>query len=717
MRRIVVWSLLSLAVATAAQPSARITFINDDVPGEGLNDVTPVEPVGGNHGTTIGEQRRIALERAAQIWGDLLDSAVEIKISVGFRSLSCSDTGAVLASAGAESIYRNFANAPLSDVWYVSALASKLAGEDLDEGLRALSARFNGRLGNTGCAAFAGWYYGLDNNAAPGQIDLIVVALHEFAHGLGFSTVTDKGSGVFVGGLPDVYSNFLFDNTLGLAWPLMTNKQRAESATSTSGLTWAGPNVVAAAAAALGPASIFEIFSPQPLRGSYRIGFADFGGEITLAGVTARIAAAMDAENSEGPASTDACTAILNPAEIAGRIALVDRGECNFVVKAKNVQDAGALAAIIANNADGGPQGMGGNDPSIIIPVISVTKEDGAAIRAGLPEGVDAAIRQDPQRRAGTDTAGRPLLYAPPTLASGSSVSHWDRSAEPDLLMEPSISPDLTHDVDLTRHVFADLGWQAEAAMGLEVRHALLIDRDGDQAADPGDVVRITATIRNDNGLSGHAAVLDATIASGATLTGGTMPLQLGSLAPESERTVTFDVTIDPALPAATVSLPILVTVTATNLRPAEGAVAVTVSHTPLRAFKEVELMSDADASGTLSGGDVLRYRIRITNHSERAVADVRLEDTIDSHTTSADAPDGVVRAFFAVIEPGAAVEIAYDATLHPSLPAGLPAIVNQGTITAAGIESLRTDDPSTPALSDATKILFPAGRRRVVGR
>ena len=45
----------------------------------------------------------------------------------------------------------------------------------------------------------------------------------------------------------------------------------------------------------------------------------------------------------------------------------------------------------------------------------------------------------------------RMLLYAPNPLVLGSSSSHWDPIAFPNLLMEPSINHDLTHGVDLTR--------------------------------------------------------------------------------------------------------------------------------------------------------------------------------------------------------------------------------------------------------------------------
>jgi hypothetical protein len=54
-------------------------------------------------------------------------------------------------------------------------------------------------------------------------------------------------------------------------------------------------------------------------------------------------------------------------------------------------------------------------------------------------------------------------VYTPNPFQSGSSVSHWDTIATPNLLMEPAINGDLTHSVtspqDLTFPLLKDLGW------------------------------------------------------------------------------------------------------------------------------------------------------------------------------------------------------------------------------------------------------------------
>lgn len=60
--------------------------------------------------------------------------------------------------------------------------------------------------------------------------------------------------------------------------------------------------------------------------------------------------------------------------------------------------------------------------------------------------------------RWGMHDAGFAMLYAPNPVQPGSSVSHWDASAWPDLLMEPFTSVDVFDQVDLRPAQFRDVG-------------------------------------------------------------------------------------------------------------------------------------------------------------------------------------------------------------------------------------------------------------------
>src|SRR5436190_8895386 len=130
---IAVFSLVvALSASSSAFGAATIVILNSDAPGVGFNDTTVVAPVGGNSGTTRGQQRLIAFQAAADKWGATLDSSVTITIKAQWTALTCTATSAVLGSAGAIQIWRNFTGAPFNDTWYNAALTGKIFATDPD---------------------------------------------------------------------------------------------------------------------------------------------------------------------------------------------------------------------------------------------------------------------------------------------------------------------------------------------------------------------------------------------------------------------------------------------------------------------------------------------------------------------------------------------------------------------------------------------------------
>ena len=472
---------LAAAAALAALPvvasaGATITIVNGNAPGVGFNDPTPAPPVGGNNGATLGEQRLNAFREAAAIWGATLDSKAEIKVCAIFEPLSCNATTAVLGSAGPTQIFRDFpvpgfTPAPFEATWYHSALTARLYGEPVASPVDCgsignvpadIRARFNVNLGNTGCLTGTGWYLGLDTNGPASQINLVTVLLHEFAHGLGFSSVTSGATGVPFLGYSDAYSKFYYDLTTDKFRDQMTDTERAASAVNPRNVVWTGPHVSTQVPSVLTPGTpLLQVTAPASVAGAYQVGAASFGPQLTAAGVAGDVVLALDGVGATG----DACTAIANPAAVAGKIALVDRGTCTFVVKATNVQAAGAIAMVVADNAAGGPPaGLGGDGPSITIPSVRITLADGNAIKAALSSGtVSAKLSVDMAVLAGASPDGNALLFTPSPYQSGSSVSHWDTIAFRNQLMEPAINSDLTHSVkapeDLTSAQLWDVGW------------------------------------------------------------------------------------------------------------------------------------------------------------------------------------------------------------------------------------------------------------------
>ncbi|CAM2814137.1 T9SS-dependent M36 family metallopeptidase [Flavobacterium frigoris] len=76
---------------------------------------------------------------------------------------------------------------------------------------------------------------------------------------------------------------------------------------------------------------------------------------------------------------SDGCERPVNSAAMNGKIVILRRGTCSFVLKSKAAQDAGAIAVIVVNDVDG-TIGMSGADATIAIPVISMTREIGELI-------------------------------------------------------------------------------------------------------------------------------------------------------------------------------------------------------------------------------------------------------------------------------------------------------------------------------------------------
>lgn len=471
MRARLAATLLAVLLAPALVSAATITIVNVDGAGEGFNDPTPAAPVGGNPGVTVGEQRVNAFQFAADIWGAVLESDVEIFIQSSFDPLTCTPTSATLGAAGAIQIFANGPGVEYTNLWYHVALANKLAGADLAPGPNGTSADdivafFNSNLnGNPACLGGRGWYYGFDTNHGI-NIDLVTVLLHEFGHGLGFANFVNEGTGSRPLGLGDIYSQYSFDNSTSKKWNAMTSAEIVASAINFRRVVWDGLHVTAGVPDALAPGTpALTLNSPPTIAGVVPVGTAAFGPLLSAPGITADLVLGLDADE-DGAATTftgtDGCSPLSNAGAVAGNIALIDRGGCGFAVKVKTAQNAGALAAIIGNVAAGTPPGMGGVDATIVIPSVSIMLADSNAIKAQLGGGVNGAIGINLAVRAGADGAGRALLNAPIPVALGSSISHWDPVAFPNQLMEPAINADLTHavsGVDLTSAEMVDIGW------------------------------------------------------------------------------------------------------------------------------------------------------------------------------------------------------------------------------------------------------------------
>jgi hypothetical protein len=93
---------------------------------------------------------------------------------------------------------------------------------------------------------------------------------------------------------------------------------------------------------------------------------------------------------------------------------------------------------LVVNNA-GGDAVIGMNITATTLPSIMISTLDGAVVKANLP--LSVGLVEDPNQLAGADADDHVKLNAPNPVQPGSSISHWDPTATPNLLMEPV--PDL----------------------------------------------------------------------------------------------------------------------------------------------------------------------------------------------------------------------------------------------------------------------------------
>jgi uncharacterized repeat protein (TIGR01451 family) len=724
--------LAFLAIGSSFSPreafaEATFTIVNLDGANEGFNDPTPVAPVGGNAGTTLGQQRLIAFQFAADLWGGLIDSDVDIRIRAAFNPLTCTPTSGVLGAAGAFSIAANSPGTDFPQTWYHGALANKLAGFDIDAGANDdLQAQFNSSIGQPGCLTGLSFYLGLDNNHGS-NIDLVTVLLHEFGHGLGFANFVNTTTGANFMNRTDIYSQFTYDETLGVTWASFDptgagNASRAASALRCGQLSWSGADVTGAVPGTLLPGTPeVAVTNPSAL---FTAGGAQYGPALTAAGVSGQVELVNDGTGT----TTDGCEALVG--FTPGRVAIIDRGTCVFPVKTANAQAAGAVGVIIADNVAGcPPPPLSGTDPSITIPSVRVTQADGATLKAN-PSAV-ATLRADQTRRQGASAAGRALLYATNPVQPGSSVSHFESAAFPNLLMEPAINADLNYplnDVDLTFEQFQDIGWfkadlsvtQSDSAdpvvVGANYSYTLQVVNGGAGTNYP---VSVTATVpvggafvsATGTGWScGHSAgvvTCARTTQAGADLpTGPAPPITVTVQAPFVPGPVTSN-------SAVVVPNPLKDPVPANNTDSETTQVNGGSGATITTRTKTV--------TGTFERDSTVTYTVTIANSGPGAQGDNagnEFTDVLPAGVTlvNANATSGTAVASIGTntvtwngaIASGASVTITITATVNDSNATGAT-ISNQGTISfdadgnGSNEATTLTDDPSVGGSSDPT--------------
>lgn len=135
--------------------------------------------------------------------------------------------------------------------------------------------------------------------------------------------------------------------------------------------------------------SLLTGVSPAEIAKKYETGFAQFGAEVTSNPVTGKLVRARD--NTGSPFL--ACRPIVNGPEVAGNIALIDRGSCFFIEKALNAQAVGAIAVVICNFENATltmGAGEGFDNPGI--PVVMLSAGDCVVLKQLISDGVEVTV-------------------------------------------------------------------------------------------------------------------------------------------------------------------------------------------------------------------------------------------------------------------------------------------------------------------------------------
>ncbi len=139
-----------------------------------------------------------------------------------------------------------------------------------------------------------------------------------------------------------------------------------------------------------GGAQSLVVNAPATVAGNYPMVPASFGGSLPLPAFTADVVEVID---PVAPAS-DGCDGITNGMAISGKIALIDRGSCEFGVKCLDAEGEGAIAVIMCNNVTTAPISMGAGavGAQVTIPCVMISQADCATIRVALTQGLNASI-------------------------------------------------------------------------------------------------------------------------------------------------------------------------------------------------------------------------------------------------------------------------------------------------------------------------------------
>jgi Zn-dependent M28 family amino/carboxypeptidase len=112
------------------------------------------------------------------------------------------------------------------------------------------------------------------------------------------------------------------------------------------------------------------------------------GDRLPMEGTTATPAEGIVGAELVAPATATGCNADeWGGVDATGKVAVVSRGICSFTEKDLAAAEAGALAVLVYNNAEGPLSGTLGEQQPEFIPAVGITQAEGQAVVAALADG------------------------------------------------------------------------------------------------------------------------------------------------------------------------------------------------------------------------------------------------------------------------------------------------------------------------------------------
>ena len=253
----------------------------------------------------------------------------------------------------------------------------------------------------------------------------------------------------------------------------------------------------------------------------------------------------------------------------------------------------------------------------------------------------------------------------------------------------------------------------AHLSLEKTAENRLISDLNENGTIDPGDTIRYTIIFRN----SGHeivtgvilvddydeSAIIRIENISPTGLDDGfTLQWKFNELAPGEERRVIYDAVIKGLFPPdGSLEISNVATITSDQTEQLTSSHSIEVEVPKLGISKTRMLLGDLNSNDQPDPGDTLLYTITVTNLGTVDARDITLTDDYDEilfeqplDIMLQGVNDGdLIKWHFALLQPGAQVEVSYETTLNINFPIGTSVIENAASISGTGFSNKAAQD------------------------